>query len=1713
MDNGNITDLNNLKFYSDSGVEIYAEKQYVITWRLSSVDGKYCLAAPTGYIMSDVNYIEKYQTYVIDPNTIYIGFIGNPEISIPDFIDRTNEDEVSGFIRDVLCGKYITTKKYKKKVLPSVILTITVNGQDYSANVPTEKFFGNTFSYTTKKIAYGETDNDEDAFIHLVVLDSCSTINEYASEALNAPSVPYLYKLFCGTVPVETSERPYYFHHAFNKVKVPTNSSVIVRGEKLPELSDIEQQYLSAEEQRYIKLLSSALAQYFPFVCYSGSLLQPKTSTGFIAANTIIVLEEVSKHDQNTNGSLSSSIVKSYERPYINDSTAWSLIFKCEEESELKIIETDDNYSIKQVTDNQFVLSDTFLSDKNDGKVTPISFAIGVLADQEGCYQNYLGLYLKDIRQDVNQMFFLGVISVKTEIEGEDERYRALMNNFGIPDPKTYPNIFAEEDYEEQLCDWTIVNKKCKELMLIYDKIFPFAGSYKGLVNALKFLGYDDIIIKEWYKIFDKNNQERDVAFDSVDLQNGKLKSLLEHYNVDYDNRRYSKLNWISLVYHLNETSQGDYLEYETPAWNIDKTGKNDIVTYSPQYFDIPYADPIYTYRNTEIIAKLYSIKHWLETYIIGVMGRIIDITGEGIVYVPHKTQIYPTGGYLADFIKEAPLTPIVNKISEFKKSSANIDLTISEFDNVTFGDYNNFTFDMFTRNDILIPEEKKILISLDIDNKTYDIFNEFDVLSVSNTLETCIWPDELEYQLNISPDSGTLYYYTEQTPDKNQVIVHDNVISLLNNKTNTVKFKTLPEIRIETGNIRRLKGSWEDNIIWGIKELVDQEGNTVYKLSSKAVYDNTSDVSDNGHIVLVPGEHATFEFSCANKWNAPMFIMSGYKFDFSNVNLEGMSEDDVKEFYDMHDYQRFIVEIIKGQLFLNNHNEAVSAQIDFGQLFNSEYFEHQIKLTYSYKSERLPVTYYKDSQLLKTNINTLLNKRDSIKITSKELDDFMVNANGLDIYKGAGKTLWTKKIIEEFVNNPEFREYYADILLNKYKIDARNSFYQEICELFKNYLISNKIVSVHVNNIGDYDIIVNGYDRYNNIFNNKSFQTISINTPSPNIDIIVNQENSSNLSDFCSRNESGKLLDKVELDLMKNELTVVPEFPGYFTVYGMMTDTNAYNKASWWNYSYSSASPKQGDSIVFMNCRYQVKDIEISETQITCCLYDYNKETKHIFNQYGKYSLYAYDPHIMSHALIADNLTLDSITETNELSEYDAILRMSSYKRITNISVDAKHTSFFIINTQEHEITIDNIKNNYSTTSCTVTLPDTYSKVFAKDDVIRISYYATDFDYRQIVIDFSQEKNPILHNAMFDSLYPCLFVEYTDGSVLERQLKKLDLNKNEEIPNIEMFARCFLICYSYNKNFWTVYDLTKYVKLLNNNTLTHELLNTLITNINNDDCILVEYIEKSHAVEFDKYNDILYAKFNDNDNVITNNLYNSVAYRITDVYEYQKQDRKLGLVTYYSYTLNGLLDTEFINRKLNDETHTIKVTIGYPYKDLVFYKTTAIDNSSDSVINYGSNYSMLLTSVKYDADTLMLDNYIDTNFANFILDYNPDNMPYMWCYEPTEMFKENVQLYKYHNTPVSINSGMSVLLSPVMNNQFTEDSLYEWSIYAYSYDFLNGINRYDNKDLLEKLLRVNNKVFCIKPSKPGPCSITLKVIDPYGNIAECEANGILLVK
>ena len=53
-----------------------------------------------------------------------------------------------------------------------------------------------------------------------------------------------------------------------------------------------------------------------------------------------------------------------------------------------------------------------------------------------------MGIFVRD--NVTNEDFLVGAVEFKTTVEGEDERYRTLTENLGIPDPRIYPNIFRE---------------------------------------------------------------------------------------------------------------------------------------------------------------------------------------------------------------------------------------------------------------------------------------------------------------------------------------------------------------------------------------------------------------------------------------------------------------------------------------------------------------------------------------------------------------------------------------------------------------------------------------------------------------------------------------------------------------------------------------------------------------------------------------------------------------------------------------------------------------------------------------------------------------------------------------------------------------------------------------------------------------------------------------------------------------------------------------------------------------------------------------------------------------------------------------------------------------------------------------------------------------------------------------------------------------------
>lgn len=141
------------------------------------------------------------------------------------------------------------------------------------------------------------------------------------------------------------------------------------------------------------------------------------------------------------------------------------------------------------------------------------------------------------------------------------------------------------------------------------------------------------------------------------------------------DFRRYNKINRLTMIYHLNQMEENIQETIDVSIYDA----STDIWKSGVLYTDVCRTEPIYIYRNTEMLAKLYAVKNWLEKYIIGVNAYISDITGEGVYINWMKTQGYTTSSEIRDFSSEQHYTPNGRQITPFKNSSANVECTFNE--------------------------------------------------------------------------------------------------------------------------------------------------------------------------------------------------------------------------------------------------------------------------------------------------------------------------------------------------------------------------------------------------------------------------------------------------------------------------------------------------------------------------------------------------------------------------------------------------------------------------------------------------------------------------------------------------------------------------------------------------------------------------------------------------------------------------------------------------------------------------------------------------------------------------------------------------------------------------------------------------------------------------------------------------------------------------
>lgn len=644
--------------------------------------------------------------------------------------------------------------------------------------------------------------------------------------------------------------------HPQNKITVSVKDCSLVEISVDNDNTDIEHTYYGiASVNKSVVTKSSELI--FPSILYSGVLNFENVSTELYETETIYVLKE-----ETVNG------VKTYSK----------LNYKDVENGRYKILFLVDSsvsndfktFTVDEITNDLVFNNVQELKFTNNDLTTGYKVNISFTGKDEGVYEDCLYICIVDTKND-DEPYLLGKIKLHAEAIGEDERYRTLFTNFGIPDPKNYLDVFKEAGTDEDLENKELLNKKSKELFLTYDSIFPYVGTYKALINAVNYLGYNDVTFKEWYKSTAPaiEGKPKYVSYD-VAYKNSYSKNKINTLSVE-ERLSIKKLNWLTLKYKLNSEL-------------VSKIDEELNISVSP---DIPYViKDEYEYRNDELLLKLYSLKQWLEKYIIAQNCRIIEIVGEGMYVENYAYNIYGNVTSDYDFSSDVLLSPYLKGSAEdrvLKDGSAIISVGLKEIDEFT-DSHKKAKLNCYKNAKLEDPEGADLYIDLET-MKVRSISDGYDTIKADEGKHIIIdgtFNRQLGYEyitVKGSNSSKNHLFTSPYTGDTN-LWIHDNEIQFEpknytdNVVSKCVDFQILPEIYIEKAYLRNPNNHW-DNTSNSILYSIEKSG-TRYIVKS---WITDEEYSFSDYPILKGSDKAYLRYTENNYLGLPLFICSGFNF------------------------------------------------------------------------------------------------------------------------------------------------------------------------------------------------------------------------------------------------------------------------------------------------------------------------------------------------------------------------------------------------------------------------------------------------------------------------------------------------------------------------------------------------------------------------------------------------------------------------------------------------------------------------------------------------------------------------------------------------------------------------------------------------------------------------------------------------------------------
>ena len=764
---------------------------------------------------------------------------------------------------------------------------------------------------------------------------------------------------------------------------------------------------------------------------------------------------------------------------------------------------------------------------------------IGFLSEQEGYFEDTLYVcvidtYDKEDETDLGKVYPIGTFRLKAEAVGEDERYRALFANFGIPDPKTYNEVFKDVDLSEAKTDNIQLNENSKKMFLSYTEIFPYIGTYKALINAVEVLGYDDIFFKEWYKTIGSDISNKGYVTYDITYKADENANIINNIPIE-ERVKLKKLNWLSMIYKINK----------------------ELTNLPADEYGYPQTENISTYNNAELLVKLISLKEWLEKYIIGLNCRIIDVGGEGIVFERYLLNTYGSlerqnsydsehnlygyaGADLSGY-ENAVLDSSSNAEIQFRLGDDNKRLKIPDLQYTRFIDlsdgyfdennvYHNHTFNEDTSTNILAGGTYQFVFP-------FESYSARAISSDDNFSFSKYGVGEIEGS-NLRIENNSIYI------NPYQIYQYDSSVSGMS------LFKNLPIIKIERGNIRYLNKGWDKSLVYKIYPDNNQDNNISYILENVVTQEKNS-VQD--YVTLIPGRYDDNEEITIYPFNSDSSIVVSKN---TNIQSDSSFTDEGAEHFISTDYTY-------GFRYSDNNSLSIPMFSILGYVAEDlPMFENLTEMTIEILDGKLLFSDEKNSRTIYINFyydDTTRQHKIDVN-TVYEIPDFSVVE-----YLTA----------ENRYDNALFNNNKYDYFIEHYKANDSNVI---------RYSLEHKAT---VQEAGDFVVDLFGKDSQNNIYPVKANGYSTVFTPEIELNVYSNKE-----SDIVIDNPQHLVDEYSEFCIYEQTHMIQNIDVSYYNIY--KTDSSV--SVSYNNHSYAIETPSTNDYLHLMNISDQFEAAGITK-------------------------------------------------------------------------------------------------------------------------------------------------------------------------------------------------------------------------------------------------------------------------------------------------------------------------------------------------------------------------------------------------------------------------------------------------------------------------------------------------------------------------------------